>query len=387
VPLSDGVPPASPDRGGGGGRRAGRGRRPPLDLAQHVRKVRAPHGDVPMLRVMQTNACVKDCYYCPFRSGRNLRRESIAPGDLARAVDSLHRAGLVRGIFLSSGVVGTAESTMSTMIETAEILKSRYRFAGHLHLKLMPGASDAALAAAMSLADRVSLNLEAPNAERLATLTGTKVHGSDLLSPLTRVLRLAAEAPESTWKGRRRLSATTQLVVGAAGESDSEILSASQALYRDLRLARVYYSAFRPIPDTPLDGLPAENPMRQHRLYQADRLIRDYGFRTEDLHLPGGRLPLDVDPKLAWARAHPWVFPLEVNRASPRELMRVPGIGPVLARRIQRARSRAVIRSASELRLLGAPPASLPWLELDGRRQARQLELPMPATTPSIDMI
>jgi predicted DNA-binding helix-hairpin-helix protein len=343
------------------------------DIRRHVVNVQHPRGPMPVLKMLQTNACARDCYYCPFRAGRGFRREAFAPDELAGLVDQLYRARVVRGLFLSSGVVGHDDYSMEQIVGTAETLRHRYQFRGYLHLKLMPGASDAAIEAALRLADRVSINLEAPNADRLARLSGTKDLNRDLLTPLRRVRAMIAD-------GERWVSRTTQFVVGAAGESDLEILTTTTRLYRELGLARVYYSAFRPTPDTPLDGLPAESPTRQRRLYQADALVRDYRFSLADLGLDGaGRLRLDIDPKLAWAQAHGEAFPVEVNRATRSELLRVPGFGVKAVEAILTTRRQAQLRDPLDLRRLGiATGRALPWVTIDGHAVARQLPLPPP---------
>lgn len=325
---------------------------------------------MPVLKIMQTNACAKDCFYCPFRAGRAYRREAFRPEELAGLFDGLRRARLANGIFLSSGVVGHDDHSMEQMIDTVAILRRTHRFRGYVHLKLMPRASDAALEAALALADRVSMNLEAPSRARLARLSGTKDLARDLLAPLRRVRDLFAA-------GDRRVSRTTQFVVGAAGETDAEILRRTDELYRDLGLARVYYSAFRPVPDTPLENRPAEDPRRALRLYQADALLRDYGFRAGELPMTRGGLPRDEDPKLAWARRHPERFPIELAEAPRADLLRVPGLGPKTADRLLEARATGLPRTEAEMRRLGLPARALAWVQLRGRRPVRQLRLPM----------
>lgn len=376
------------------------------DVRRHITTVQGGGGPMPVLRILQTNACAKDCFYCPFRAGRDFRREAFTPDEMAKLVDQLHRARLIRGLFLSSGVVGHGDYSMAQIVATAEILRGRYQFAGYLHLKIMPSASDAAIDRAVQLADRVSINLEAPNVERLAKLTSTKDLKSDLVAPIRRVHNLLT-APDRPHR-RRQVSQTTQFVVGAAGESDTEILKTTEYLYRWLGLARIYYSAFRPIPDTPLDGQPPEDPQRERRLYQADFLIRDYGFSLDDMPIDdSGRLPGQLDPKLAWAQAHPERYPVELNRADRQELLRVPGIGPRAADAILAARgvvgsggsggsgasggaggsrgSRGSGRSTStgglsdvsDLRRLGVQPGRvIPWVTIRGRRPPVQLAMP-----------
>jgi predicted DNA-binding helix-hairpin-helix protein len=345
------------------------------DIRRHITTAAHPtRGRIPVLRMLQTNACAKDCFYCPFRAGREFRREAFTPDELARLVDQLHRARMIEGLFLSSGVVGHGDYSMEQTVATAELLRTKYRFGGHLHLKIMPAASDGAIEATLRLADRVSVNLEAPNAARLARLTTTKDLDGDLLAPLRRVQLMLADSG-------RRVSRTTQFVVGAAGESDAEILSTTETLYRSLGLARVYYSAFHPVPDTPLDGHAPEDPRRERRLYQADFLLRDYGFTLSELPMTAdGRLDKDADPKLAWARAHPDRFPIELNRAPRDALLRVPGIGPRGADAILRARCQSALRAPSDLRRIGVrTDRPLPWITLAGRRPPVQLPLPKPA--------
>lgn len=338
------------------------------DITRYISHVQPSHGrPMPVLKVLQTNACAKDCYYCPFRAGRRFRRETFKPEELADLTAQMYRTRIIKGLFLSSGVVGKDDYSMGQIITTAEILRQKYEFDGYLHLKIMPAASDAAIEAALSLADRVSVNLEAPNAERLARLTSTKEINRDLIAPLRRVKRLLDQTGQ-------RVSRTTQFVVGAAGESDREILATVHQLYREIGLARAYYSAFRPVSDTPLDGLPAENPRRQDRLYQADALIRLYNFDVDDIGLDeSGSLSLSEDPKLVWARRHPEQFPVEVNTASRTTLLRVPGIGPISADRIINWRRQGKFRNLGDLRRAGAiADRAAPFIMLDGRRPATQ---------------
>lgn len=351
------------------------------DVTRHIMRISGPKGPTTQLRVLQTNACAKDCFYCPFRAGRNFRREAFTPEELAGLTDGLHRAGRINSLFLSSGVVGQADHSMGQIVATGEILRRKYAYTGYLHLKMMPGASDAAIEAAVAVADRVSVNLEAPTAKHLARLTSTKDLAADLLAPLRRVKRIVDSRRlrrRNAVTGREepvKVSRTTQFVVGPAGETDRELLGVTQTLYRDLGLSRVYYSAFRPIPDTPLDGRPPEDPRRERRLYQADFLLRDYGWDADELPMAGDRLDLDADPKLAWARAHPDRFPVEVNRAERESLLRVPGIGPVAAEAILVARRAGRLRSPDQLARLGVDARSLPWVTVDGRWAARQLAL------------
>jgi predicted DNA-binding helix-hairpin-helix protein len=235
----------------------------------------------------------------------------------------------------------------------------------------MPGAERDQIEMAMRLADRVSVNLEAPNTRRLSSLAPHKTFDEELLQRLRWI--------EEIRRGRlgRWPSSTTQFVVGASDESDVELLTTTEFLHREVGLARTYFMRFTPVPDTPLEDHPPTSPWREHRLYQASFLLRDYGFTSEELPFDlGGNLPLGSDPKLAWARHHLTHIPIEVNTASRRELLRVPGIGPKGADRMLAARRQAKLRDLSDLGRLGiATKRTAPFILLDGRRPPRQLSL------------
>lgn len=330
---------------------------------------------VPLLRIMQTSACEKNCFYCPFRAGRSLRRATLQPEELAAAFDQMQRRGLVEGLFLSSGIVGTVRS-MDRMLATVELVRQKYGWQGYVHLKLLPNAEEAQIEQAAQLADRISVNLEAPNETRLAHLAPKKDFDHGLVEPLRRAWDIVRR---QRLAGRRTVSAgaSTQFVVGPAGESDWELLSTSQMLYRQMGVRRAYYSAFHPVSDTPLEHVEPTQPLREHRLYQADFMLRQYGYDADELPFDqGGNLPLEVDPKIAWAQAHPEFFPVEINRASQTALLRVPGIGPLGAAAIVRARRQAKLRSLADLRKLGTrAQIASPYILLDGRQAEFQLSL------------
>jgi predicted DNA-binding helix-hairpin-helix protein len=235
----------------------------------------------------------------------------------------------------------------------------------------MPGAEREQVLAAMRLADRVSINLEAPNTERLACLAPHKVFTEELLQRLRWIEELRQEM------AGRRPSSTTQFVVGAAGESDVELLTTTEYLHRRVGLARAYFSRFTPVSGTPLENHPPTPPAREHRLYQSSFLLRDYGFQVEELPFDtGGNLPLDSDPKLAWARSHLAHLPVEVNTADRRELLRVPGIGPKGVEQVLQARRRGRLHNLDDLRKLGViAERAAPFILLDGRRPSHQLSL------------
>jgi putative DNA modification/repair radical SAM protein len=328
---------------------------------------------VALLKVLLSNACQKDCYYCANRASRDFRRVSFAPEELARAFDQMHRKGLVKGLFLSSGVCGDAGRTMDQMIATVELVRKRYAFPGYVHLKILPGASLAHVERAVQLATRISVNLEAPNAERLARIAPRKDFAVNLLQPM----RWAKGLIEASGGCLVPAGQTTQFVVGAADESDREILMTTAQLYREIELARAYFSAFQPIADTPLEGHPPTPPLREHRLYQSDWLLRQYDFALEDLIFDqAGNLPREADPKAMWARAHPERFPIEVNQASREELLRVPGLGPRSVARILRLRRRGTFRTLTDLKKVGAVASrAAPFILLGGKRPPHQMSL------------
>ncbi len=355
--------------GGACGSEAGRVRD---DLGRWIYPAVLPDGKrVSLLKVLLSNACRNDCYYCANRASRDFRRVGFTPEELAWAFDQMQRKGLVQGLFLSSGVGGDASRTMDCMIATVELVRRKYAFSGYVHLKLLPGASYAHVERAVQLATRVSLNLEAPNPERLARIAPSKDFAENLLQPMY----WAKEIIENSDRRLAPAGQTTQFVVGAADESDREILSITARLYQEIGLARAYFSAFQPIVDTPLEGHLPTPLLREHRLYQSDFLLRKYNFAFGDLIFDEeGNLPSEADPKFMWALHHPERFPVEVNRASKEELLRVPGIGPRSATRIVRLRRRGTFRTLADLKKIGVvAKRAAPFILLAGRRAPYQL--------------
>jgi len=342
-------------------------------LAGSIYQVQRPDGPMTVMRTVQTSACERNCRYCAFRAGRSaMARVSFTPDELAHGFDCMQRAGVVRGLFLSSGVVGGGVRTMDPMLATAELLRHKYAYHGYVHLKIMPGAQRAQIEQAMQLADRVSVNLESVDAGRLASIAPDKDFEGELLS----AVRQVNEIVNAREPGAKVPSMVTQFVVGAAGETDQELLTTVDRLYRRMNLARAYYSGFNPVPDTPLEDAPPTPLVRERRLYQADWLLRFYGFALRELPFdPHGSLPSGTDPKLAWAhRSHLAERPVEVNRLSRAYLLRVPGIGPRSADAILRARRQGTLRSLADLRALGAVTGrAAPFILLDGHRPPRQL--------------
>ncbi len=332
---------------------------------------------IALLKTLLTTVCERDCTYCAFRSGRDVRRTSFSPDEMAKGFMQLHTDRKVEGLFLSSGVAGGGIRTQDRLLAAAEILRHKLGFRGYLHLKIMPGAQRDQVEMAMRLADRVSINLEGPNPSRLLTLAPHKQFMEELLRPLEWVEEIRHSRPaQAGWKGRWP-STTTQFVVGGAGENDLELLTTTQHLYRQLHLSRAYYSPFSPVKGTPLEEQPAVNPWRQHRLYQASFLLRDYGFDLEDLPFGGGGdLPLDADPKLGWARINLAETRVEINRASRLELLRIPGIGPRSAEIILAERKQTKLRTSEQLRKMGIQVGrAAGFILLDGKALPEQLRL------------
>ena len=342
------------------------------DLRAAISTVTTPTGKMPVLKAMMTTACERNCFYCPFRAGRNrTRRITFQPDEMAQGFQQLHRAGLVQGLFLSSGIIGGGVRAQDKILETALILRRKLGYRGYLHLKIMPGAEYEQVRQAMHLADRVSINLEGPTPRRLQALAPKKEFWQELFQRLSWAHRIRQREPV-------RAGAVTQFVVGAVGDTDLELLALNEKLYREFGLKRVYFSAFRPIQETPFEDRDPVPALRQHRLYQASFLLRDYGWDVEDLPFASDQnLDLAMDPKRAWAERHLREAPVEINRADRSQLLRVPGIGPKSAERILRARRQGAITELSHLRALGVPgpERAAPFILLNGRRPAAQLPL------------
>lgn len=300
----------------------------------------------PLFKTLLSSHCENNCLYCPIRSARDIPRAKYTPEELADIFFLLLSKGYVRGLFLSSAVDRSPIYSMTKMIETVEIVRKR-GFKGYIHLKILPGADYGSVERAIQLADRVSINFEAPTSHHLSFLSRQKFM-EDMLEKMRWMKQLSEKLGLPS-------GITTQFVVGAAGETDREILSCVDLLYKDFSLRRAYFSAFRPEVGTPLQNYPPTPKMREVRLYQADFLLRQYRFSFEELPFDSrGFLPRSQDPKLVSALRRNDLFPLEINKASLEELLRVPGIGPISARRILEARREGRITSLETLRKLGA---------------------------------
>ncbi|MBV5339533.1 MAG: putative DNA modification/repair radical SAM protein [Deltaproteobacteria bacterium] len=313
---------------------------------------------ISLLKILLTNACIYDCAYCLNRRSNDIPRTSMTLDEVVDLTMNFYRRNYIEGLFLSTGVVRSADYTMEQLIAVAQRLREVERFNGYIHLKLVPGADPLLIALAGRYADRVSVNIELPSRQSLALLAPDKPRES-VINPMRQVSGLLIEAKEARAKSRtapRFASAgqSTQLIVGATPESDRDIITLTEGLYKKLELKRVYYSAYIPgSSDSRLPALPTPPLLREHRLYQADWLLRFYGFAAHEL-LDEAHPNLDMrfDPKSDWALRHLELFPVEVNRADYEVLLRVPGIGVRSAQRIVLAR-RGTRLGEVELKKLG----------------------------------
>jgi putative DNA modification/repair radical SAM protein len=333
---------------------------------------------VSLLKVLMTNSCKNDCKYCVNRVSNDFERTSFEPEELARIFMELYRRNYLEGIFLTSGVKKNAAYTMERMIETLEILRFKYKYQGYVHLKALPHAPSDLIERGARLADRMSVNLESPNPKRLKQIARKKNFMLDLLQPINIIQK-------QIQKGLLKSGQTTQFVVGAAGETDAELLRTTSWLYKQKSMKRVYFSAFIPVDETPLSEAKPVPLLREHRLYQADWLMRFYYFDINELVLQNNQnLSLDVDPKMSYAIKNIDFFPLEINKAPFKALLKVPGIGPTSARRIYRARIENRLTNIAELKNMGVVvKRAKPFILINGKAQGdiknimtvKQLEL------------
>ena len=314
---------------------------------------------VSLLKILLTNRCIYDCRYCVNRISNDVPRAAFTVEEVVRLTIEFYRRNYIEGLFLSSGVVGDSDRTMDLLAEVARRLREEEGFHGYIHLKGVVGASDEALAQAGRYADRISANVELPVQEDLDQLAPEK----SIAEAEGAMGFIKAGIDQSKERGRRTrpprfapAGQSTQMIVGATGSTDSTILGTANRLYDVHRLRRVYYTAYSPIPNAHQD-LPSERPelVREHRLYQADWLLRFYEFQVDEVVTrEDGNLDLEVDPKMAWALAHRDFFPVDINKASREALLRVPGLGTRSVARILKARRRRRLREA-DLRELRAP--------------------------------
>ncbi|BDT67020.1 hypothetical protein os1_11870 [Comamonadaceae bacterium OS-1] len=345
----------------------------------------APDGRcISLLKILLTNYCVYDCLYCINRVSSNVDRARFRIDEVVQLTLDFYRRNCIEGLFLSSGIIRSPDYTMERVVEVARVLREEHDFRGYIHLKTIPEASEELLARAGRYADRLSINVELPTSESLRVLAPEKdgqairrsmarlrIHIDDAKAAATptvatsqpRVAPKRARAPRFAPAGQ-----STQMIVGADASDDRSILTTSATLYGAYRLKRVYYSAFSPIPDA-ARGLPLAAPplVREHRLYQADWLMRFYGFAHDEIvGASDGMLALDIDPKLAWALAHREKFPVDLNRAPREMLLRVPGLGVTSVKRLLDTRRIRTLRVDDLSRLKVPLKNVLPFITVPG---------------------
>jgi putative DNA modification/repair radical SAM protein len=295
----------------------------------------APDGRcISLLKILLTNSCIFDCHYCINRKSSNVRRARFTAKEVVDLTIAFYKRNYIEGLFLSSGIIGSSNYTMEQLVEVARSLREDHDFRGYIHLKTIPDAEPALVAAAGLHADRVSINIELPTEPGLKRLAPEK-SGKRIEGAMANMKLSIADARDASkyYKSAPRYAPagqSTQMIVGADAATDSDIVLRANGLYTSFGMRRVYYSAFSPIPDASAI-LPLKRPplMREHRLYQADWLMRFYGFAPSEVMsaTDDGMLPLDIDPKMAWALKFRECFPVDVNRAPKEVLLRVPGLG------------------------------------------------------------
>ncbi len=383
-----------------GARRAG-GEGPAGDGGAGICHSYAPDGRcISLLKVLLTNFCIYDCLYCVNRVSSDVPRARFRIDEVVRLTLDFHRRNCIEGLFLSSGIVQSPDHTMEQLVEVARVLREEHDFRGYIHLKTIPDASPELLARAGRYADRLSINVELPTEAGLAALAPQK-DGAAIRRSMARLRVHIDDARDEVRDAQARRSVSqpaigprraapprfapagqsTQMIVGADGSDDRTLLAASATLYGAYRLRRVYYSAFSPIPDASRALPPAAPPLlREHRLYQADWLMRFYGYAHDEIVPPahaagaGGMLALDVDPKLAWALAHRERFPVDLDRAPRELLLRVPGLGVRSVDRLLAARRVRRLRAADLARLRVPLAKVLPFVVLVDHRPGRALD-------------
>jgi putative DNA modification/repair radical SAM protein len=345
---------------------------------------------VSLLKILLTNFCVYDCLYCINRASSGVRRARFTPEEIVNLTLDFYRRNYIEGLFLSSGIIRNPDHTMEQVVQVARKLRVEHGFRGYIHLKTIPEASPELIEEAGRWADRLSINIELPTAQDLGKLAPEKNHDR-IRHAMSVIEKRVTESKVGRAKSRKAplfapAGQSTQMIVGATPSSDRDVLAQAKSLYDQHRLRRVYYSAFSPIPDAS-SKLPVTAPplVREHRLYQADWLMRFYGFEVDEIASPGAPdLPLDLDPKHAWALRNPEWFPVDLNRAPRELLLRVPGLGVRNVDRILAIRRWHSLRLDDLTRLRVPVQKALPFIVTADHipralglasKPARQLEL------------
>ena len=355
---------------------------------------------VSLLKILMTNFCIYDCQYCINRVSSDVRRARFTPEEVVQLTMDFYRRNYIEGLFLSSGIIRNADYTMEQVVKVARTLRLEHGFKGYIHLKTIPEASSELIAEAGRWADRISINVELPTPADLERLAPEKNLGR-IRGSMSTIQKRIHQAKVETRESKKApafapAGQSTQMIIGATPAGDRAILDQSSSLYREHRLRRVYYSAFSPIPDAS-QNLPLVAPplVREHRLYQADWLMRFYGFQARELTTPDEpQLSLEMDPKMAWAMRHPQHFPVDVNTASRELLWRIPGLGVRNVDRILQIRRWHRVTLADLAKLRVSLKKVLPFVQTadhhprevgssswrEAVQPARQLELVFPAT-------
>ena len=341
-----------------------------------VYRASLPNGKfINLMRVMFTDFCKMDCAYCPNSHWVPRKRYAFKVDELAQVFMEAQQRGMVSGLFLSSGIAGDGSKTTERLVKVVDAIRNRHGFKGYIHLKVMPGADFDQVEAAHRLGTRLSVNMETPTADHMRKLSSMKDFENDILAPMRWIDRLNESSTG------RAVGQATQLVVGAADETDRDVFSRMDHLYTEWHLKRIYYAPFRPVRHTPLEEHPPTSMTRSHRLYQFDWLKRVYRFSNDELGLAfsnDGYLPLDKDPKTSIAVENLDAFPVDVNQAPHGQLLRIPGVGPKSAQRILDTRRRHSIDAWRDLQAMGVVrKRAWPFIVFSGYRPptARQLRM------------
>jgi len=294
---------------------------------------------ISLLKILFTNFCINDCAYCINRKKNDIPRAILSPEELAKVTYEFYRRNYIEGLFLSSGIINNADKTMEMMIDALKILRIKYKFNGYIHLKIIPESSDPTILEAIKWADRVSINIELPTEKSLSYLAPDKKMDT-IMKTMNFISKTIEDLKDDKSGYNAKGGQSTQLIIGATPESDFEILKLSSLLYKKNRLKRVYYSGYIPVNnDSRLPTLSKPPLLREHRLYQADWLMRFYGFSIYEIVSPDNPyLNEKFDPKLDWALRNLDFFPVDIAKAPYEMILRVPGIGPTSAKRIIKLR-------------------------------------------------
>ncbi len=343
-----------------------------------------PNGkSISLMRVMFTDFCKMDCAYCPNSHWVPRRRYAFKVDELARTFMELYRRQMVSGLFLSSGIAGDGSRTTERLVKVVDALRNSYGFTGYIHMKVMPGAEYEHVEAAHRLGSRLSVNIETTSVENMNKLSKMKDFRKDILAPMSWIHELS----QTTSGGA--VGQATQMVVGAADETDRDVFARMDQLYSEWKLKRVYYAPFRPVRHTPLEEHPPTPMLRSHRLYQVDWLKRVYGFSNEELgHAfdDNDLLPLDSDPKTSIAVENLDAFPVDLNHADRDRLLRIPGVGPKSAERIVRNRRTHSIDTWRDLQAMGVVrKRAWPFIVFPGHRPPRAKQLKLDLFAPNAE--